>query len=140
MRLLLTTIMAFASVDVSIGQAPVMVSDVGKLITTVSHLGSAYSVYEYEGVHFSGDLSITEYREAVNLLKPAFSGNEKLEEVIVSQHVPAVRAQPDGKDLQVRTCLARCEGKFDRGASGKLYVLERADGKLRVFKVLGWIE
>jgi hypothetical protein len=87
-----------------------------------------------------GDLSVTEFREAVNLVKPQFSGNEKLEGVTVSQQVAAVRARADAKDVQVRTCLARCDGKLDRGASGKLYVLERIGGKLRVFKVSGWIE
>jgi hypothetical protein len=138
MRLLLASIMTFASGWTLLAQAPTMIEEVGKLVTTVSHAGMSYSIYEYDNVYVAGELSVQQFQEAVNLVKAQLTDNEVIEGVTASQQVAAERER--GKDLQVRTCLVNCVKQVDRGASGRLFVLERTAGRLQVFRVLGWIE
>ena len=115
-----------------------MIREVGQLVTTVTHGGASYSICEYDNVHVSGELSVQEFQQAVNLVKPELREHEAIEALIASQQVAAERRH--GKDLQVRTCVVNCTKQFDRGASGRLFVLEWAAGKLRVTDVHGWIE
>ena len=138
MRLSTLLIVTCAWLNVAIAQTPKMISELGKLITTVSDRGSFYAIFEYEGVRFLGDVSLEDYRAAVNRVKPQLTATEHIETVIASQQVPSHRS--GGKDLQIRTCSYRCASDAERSAFGLVFVFERQAGQLQLFGVFHWME
>jgi hypothetical protein len=137
-RLSTFVIVTWAWVNVAIAQTPKMISELGKLITTISDRGSFYATFEYEGVRFLGDVSVEDYQAAVNRVKPQLTATEHIETVIASQQVPSHRS--GGKDLQVRTCSYKCAADAERSAFGRVFVFEREAGQLQLFAVFHWME
>ena len=138
MRLLLATIMAFAAVNGLIGQVPTKISEVGTFRETVTDGSSSYPIFEYDGRLVLGDLSLEDYRAALNLVTPQLEATERI--TTVSALIPSQlqffrdMGLGDGAVI-VFTCVTNCSGKRD-GGSGRLYALERIAGKLRLFKVI----
>jgi hypothetical protein len=130
-------IIALMSIDGLALQAPTKISDVAKLVRTVTDGDATYPVFEYEGVAVRGDLAIQEYREGITLVRPRLQPAEQIIEVSASQQVPLDRRF--GKDLMVRTCIEDCENRFPDSGSGRIFVLERVNGIFELFTILSWI-
>lgn len=141
MRLLLATIMAFASVNGLIGQVPTRISKVGTFRETVTDGSSSYSIFEYDGRLVLGDLSLEDYRAALNIVSPQLEATERI--TTVSALIPSQlqffrdMGLGDGAVI-VFTCIENCRvlQNTQFGGSGRLYALERIAGKLRLFKVI----
>jgi len=131
-------IVTCAWVNVAIAQTPTMISELNKLVTTISDRGSLYAIFEYEGVRFLGDVSLEDYQSAVNGVTPQLTATEHIETVIASQQLPSHRSE--GKGLQIRTCSYKCAADGERSASGRVFVFERQAGQLQLFAVFHWIE
>jgi len=125
------------SIDGLALQAPTKISDVAKLVRTVTDGDATYPVFEYEGVAVRGDLAIQEYREGITLVRPRLQPGEQIIEVSASQQVPLDRRF--GKDLMVRTCIEDCENWFPDSGRGRIFVLERVNGIFELFTILSWI-
>jgi hypothetical protein len=142
MRLLLATIMAFAAVDGLIGQVPTKISEVGTFRETVTDGSSSYPIFEYDGKFVLGDLSLEDYRAALNIVTPQLEPTERI--TTVSALIPSQlqffrdMGLGDGAVI-VFTCIENCSRVLQNtqsGASGRLYALERIAEKLRLFKVI----
>jgi hypothetical protein len=130
-------IIALMSIDGLALQAPTKISDVAKLVRTVTDGDATYPVFEYEGVAVRGDLAIQEYREGITLVRPRLQPGEQIIEVSASRQVPLDRRF--GKDLMVRTCIEDCENRFPDSGSGRIFVLARVNGILALFTIINWI-
>jgi len=98
---------AMALLSIAAAQPLTMISEVGKLMTTVRSVEGSYPIYEYESVGFEGDLPAKDYRAAL--------------------------------DVVVRTTEETGCGAFADCGRGRLFILERIDGKLRVHSIASWI-
>jgi hypothetical protein len=123
MAFMFLTIIVLVSLNVAASQAPVMVSDVARLVRTVMDGGTSYPVFEYEGLAVRGHLTVREYRDGIALVKPLLQPGERMIELTASQQVPLDRRF--GKDLMVKTCVEDCENRFPDSGSGRIFVLER---------------
>jgi len=126
-----------ALLSIAAAQPLTMISEVGKLMTTVRSVEGSYPIYEYESVGFEGDLPAKDYRAALDVVKPQLAEGERVSTMSASQQVPSMR--PFGKDVVVRTTEETGCGAFADCGRGRLFILERIDGKLRVHSIASWI-
>jgi hypothetical protein len=130
-------VVLMALLSMAAGQTLTTVSEVGRLITTVSSREGSYSIYQYEGVGVEGDLTVQDFRAALDVVKPQLAEGERVTTMSASQQVPSMRAF--GKDVVVKTQEAGCNPVFVDCGGGRLFILERIDGKLRVHSIAAWI-
>jgi hypothetical protein len=84
MAFMFLTIIVLVSLNVAASQAPVMVSDVARLVRTVMDGGTSYPVFEYEGLAVRGHLTVREYRDGIALVKPLLQPGERMIELTAS--------------------------------------------------------
>lgn len=138
MRLLLATITAFASVNGLIGQVPTRISEVGTFRETGTDGSSSYPIFEYDGKLVLGDLSLEDYRAALNVVTPRLEATEQIttvSAVTTSQQLPFLSelGVEDGANLIVFTCLTNClQTRQFPGGSGHLFIFKRIAGTLQL--------
>jgi hypothetical protein len=132
--LLLVALMPLLSIAAR--QTPTMISEAGKLITTVRSAEGSYPIYQFEGVMVEGDLAVQDFRAALDLVRPQLGGGETITTVSVSRQLPSMRSF--GKDIVVQTREPSCPPVFGDCGRGRIFILERIDGKLRVHSTAMW--